>query len=153
MNAGIVLLNGVVLEVSKAGDWLYAFRSNGCASFECMLRCPLWFRMVDGCFSLVLWEGCICSCWYLSMMFLDLTIVDGCHARMRSTLTYVFDGPEDELCEKAVVVTEGDTLEWFGVKVLVVRDTWDADVLALAVEMLLKKSSEGLEVGLILCKP
>ncbi len=44
----IVLLSGVVLEVSKTRDWLYVFRSNGCASFECMLRCPLWFRMVDG---------------------------------------------------------------------------------------------------------
>ncbi len=86
-------------------------------------------------------------------MFLNLTVVDGCRAGMRSALTFVFDGPEDELCEKAVVVTEGDTWEWFGVKVPVVRDTWDVDVLALVVEMLLKKSSEGLDVGFILCEP
>ncbi len=56
-------------------------------------------------------------------MFLDLTVLGGCHARMRSALTYVFDGPEYELCEKAVVVNEGDTWEWFGVKVTVVKDT------------------------------
>ena len=72
---------------------------------------------------------------------------------MRSAITSAFDGPEGELCEKAMGVTEGDTWEWFGVKVPVVRDTWDADVLALAVEMLLKKSSQGLDVGLILCEP
>ncbi len=80
MNAWIVLLNGVVLEVSKAGVWLYDFRNNGCASFDCMLRCPLWFRMVDGCFPLVLWEVCLCLCLFVSMMFLDLTVVDGCRA-------------------------------------------------------------------------
>ncbi len=34
-----------------------------------------------------------------------------------------------------------------------VKDTWDANVLALAVELLLKKSSDGLDVGLILCEP
>jgi hypothetical protein len=87
--------------------------------------------MVDGCFSLVLWEDCHCSCLFLSRMFLDLTVVDGCRAGIRSALTSIFDGPEDELCEEAVVVTEGDTWEWFGVKVHVVKDTWDADVLAL----------------------
>ena len=55
MNAGIALPNGVVLEVSKARVWLYDFRNNGCVGFDCMWRCPLWFRMVVGCFSLVLW--------------------------------------------------------------------------------------------------
>ncbi len=79
--------------------------------------------------------------------------MDGCHAGVGAAHTAAFDRPEAELCEAAVVVTKGDTWEWCGVKVPVVRDTWDANVLALAVEMLLKKSSEGLDVGLILCKP
>ncbi len=35
----------------------------------------------------------------------------------------------------------------------VIRDTWDANVLALAVELLLKKSSDSLDLGLILCEP
>jgi hypothetical protein len=86
-------------------------------------------------------------------MFLDLTIDDGCLAVMGAVLIAAFDGPEDELCEADVMVTEGDTWEWCGIKVPVVRDTWDADVLALTVGMLLKKSSEGLDVGLILCEP
>ena len=68
-------------------------------------------------------------------------------------LTEAIEGPVDEICEVAVVVTEGDTWRWCGVNVPVVRDTWDADVLALAVAMLLEKSSEGLDVGLILCEP
>ncbi len=59
--------------------------------------------------------------------------MDGCLAGMGSAPIADFDGPEDEICEAAVVVTEGDTWEWCGVKVPVVRDTCDADVLALAV--------------------
>ncbi len=61
MGAGIVLQDGVVLEVSKAGVWLYDFRDGGCVSFDCVLGCPLWFCVVDGCCSLVLWEICIPS--------------------------------------------------------------------------------------------
>ncbi len=45
-----------------------------------MLKCPLWFRMVDGCFSLVLWEVCICSCLFVFVMFLDLEVVECCLA-------------------------------------------------------------------------
>ena len=86
-------------------------------------------------------------------MFLELTLLDGCLVVMGEVHTAAVVGPEDELCAAAVVVTEGDTWEWCGVKVPVVRDTWDANVLALAVEMLLKKSSEGLDVGLIICEP
>ena len=86
-------------------------------------------------------------------MFLVLTVVDVCLAVRGEVLTAVIEGPVDEIVEVAVVVTEGDTWEWCGVNVPVVRDTWDADVLALAVNMLLKKSAEGLDVGLILCEP
>ena len=68
-------------------------------------------------------------------------------------LTEAIEGPVDEICEVAVVVTEGDTWVWCGVNVHVVSDTWDPDVLALAVNMLMKKSAEGLDVGLILCEP
>jgi hypothetical protein len=75
-------------------------------------------------------------------MFLDLTVVDGCLAVMGVVLTVAVDGPEEDLCEGAVVVTKGDTWEWCGIKVPVVRDTWDADVLVLAVGMLLQKSME-----------
>jgi hypothetical protein len=82
-----------------------------------------------------------------------LTVVNGCFAVRCEVLTAAIEGPVDEICEVAVVVTEGDTWRWCGVNVPVVRDTWDADVLALAVAMLLKKSSEGLDVGLILCEP
>ena len=84
--------------------------------------------------------------------YLDVVVMDGCHARVGAAHTAAFDGPEVELCEAAVVVTEGDTWEWCGVKVHVIRDTWDADVLALALELLLKKSSDGLDVGLIFCE-
>ncbi len=79
--------------------------------------------------------------------------MDGCLVGVGAAHTAAFDGPEAELREADVVVTEGDTWEWCGVKVPVVRDTWDADVLALDVEMLLKKSSEGLDVELIICEP
>ncbi len=47
-------------------------------------------------------------------MFLDLTIVDGCLAIMGAVLTAAFDGPEEEICEAAVLVTEGAT--WGGVE-------------------------------------
>ncbi len=46
---------GVRLEVSKAGVWMCDFRDGGCVGFDCMLGCPLWFCMVDGCCSLVYW--------------------------------------------------------------------------------------------------
>ena len=86
-------------------------------------------------------------------MFLGLTVVGVCLAVRCEVLTAAFEGPMDEICEVAMVVTEGDSWVWCGVNVHVVRDTWDADVLALAVNMLLKKSAEGLDVGLILCEP
>ena len=86
-------------------------------------------------------------------MFLGLTVVYFFIAVRGKVLTEAIEGPLDEICSVAVVVTEGDTWEWSGVNVPVVRDTWDADVLALAVTMLLKKSSEGLDVGLVLCEP
>ena len=109
--------------------------------------------MVVGCFSLVLLKICRCSCLFVFIMYLDVIVMDGCHAGVGAAHADAFDGPEAELCEAAVVVTKGDTWEWCGVKVPVVRDTWDANVLALAVAMLLKKSSEGLDAGLILCEP
>ncbi len=52
-----------------------------------------------------------------------------------------------------MAVTGSDIWEWCGVKVHVIRDTWDVDVLALSVKMLLKKASDGIDVGLILCEP
>ena len=39
-------------------------------------------------------------------------------------------GPEAETCGMAVAAAENDTWEWCGVVVPVIRDTWDADVLA-----------------------
>jgi hypothetical protein len=86
-------------------------------------------------------------------MFLDLAGVDGCIGGVKKAHNAAFDGPEAELCETDVAVTRSDTWEWCGVKVPVVKDTWDANVTALSVEMLLKKSSDGLDVGLIFCKP
>ena len=86
-------------------------------------------------------------------MFLDLAGVDVSIGGVERAHNAAFDGPEAELCEADVVVTESDTWECCGVKMYVIRDTWDADVLALAVELLLKKSSDGLDVGLILCQP
>ena len=86
-------------------------------------------------------------------MFLGLTVVDVCLAVRCEVLTAAIEGPMDEICEVVVVVTEGDSWVWCGVNVPVVRDTWDADVLALAVIMLLEKSAEELDVGLIICEP
>ncbi len=95
----------------------------------------------------------MCLCLFVFLMLLDLVGVDVSIGRVRRAHNATFDGPEAELCEVDVVVTENDTWEWFGVKVHVIRDTWDADVLALVVELLLKKSSDGMDVGLILCEP
>ncbi len=92
-------------------------------------------------------------CLFMFIMFLDLAVVDGCIEGVGARHTAAFDGSEAELCEADVVVTEGDTWEWCGVKVHVVKDTWDANVLALVVELLLKKSSDGLDMGLIRCEP
>ena len=61
VGAEIRLHNGVELQVSKAGVWLYGFRDGGCVGFDYMLGCPLWFCMVDGCCSLVHWGICIPS--------------------------------------------------------------------------------------------
>ncbi len=54
MGAGIVLQNGVVLEVSKVVVWLYDFRNGRFVGFDCMLGYTLRFCMIDGCRSLVL---------------------------------------------------------------------------------------------------
>ncbi len=35
----------------------------------------------------------------------------------------------------------------------VISDTWEANVLALSVHMLLKKNCDGHDVGIILCEP
>ena len=61
VSAGRILLLGVRLEVSKAGVWMCDFRDGGFVGFDCMLGCPLWFCMVDGCCSLVFWGICIPS--------------------------------------------------------------------------------------------
>ncbi len=118
-----------------------------------MIWCSLWFRVVDDLFSLVLWETWVCLCLFLFLMFWDLAGVDGCIGEMEKAHSAAFDGPEAELCEADVVVTGSDTWEWCGVKVPVIKDTWDANVLAVDVELLLKISSDGLDVGLILCEP
>ncbi len=89
----------------------------------------------------------MCLCLFVFRMFLDLAVVDGCIEGVGAAHTAAFDGPEAELCDGDSVVTEGDTWEWCGVKVPVVRDNWDANVLALAVKMSLKKSSDGLDMG------
>ncbi len=86
-------------------------------------------------------------------MFLGLTVVYVCIVVRGRVLTEAIEGPVGEIYSVAVVVTEGDTWVWCVVNVSVVRDTWDANVLALAVNMLMKKSAEGLNVGLILCEP
>ncbi len=86
-------------------------------------------------------------------MFLDLAGVDVCIGGLERVHNVALDGPEAELCETDVAVIGSDTWEWCGLKVLVIRDTWDANVLALAMELLLKNSSDGLDVGLILCEP
>ncbi len=57
----IVLQDGVVLEMSKAIVWMYDFRDGRCVGFDCVLGCSLWFCMVDGCCSMVLWGICIPS--------------------------------------------------------------------------------------------
>ena len=43
-----------------------------------MLKCSLWFRVVDDCFSVVLWETWVCLCLFVFLMFLDLAGVDVC---------------------------------------------------------------------------
>ncbi len=52
-----------------------------------------------------------------------------------------------------VAVTRNDTWEWCGVVVFVIGDTWDANVLALFMQMLSKKSCDGHYVGLIIFEP
>ncbi len=53
----------------------------------------------------------MCSCLFVFVVFLDLSVVDGCLEGVGAAHTVAFDGPEAELCEAAVVVTEGDTWE------------------------------------------
>ncbi len=47
--------------------------------------------------------------------YLVVVVMDGCPARVGAAHTAAFDGPEAELCEAAVVVTEGATWEWCGI--------------------------------------
>ena len=70
VSAEEILLNGVRLEVSKAGVWLCGFRGGGCVGFDCVLGCPLYLCMVDGCCSLVYWGMCIPSGLFFSLVFL-----------------------------------------------------------------------------------
>ena len=70
VSAGIILLNGVRLEVSKAGVWMCDFRDGGCVGFDCVSGCLLYFCMVDGCCSLVYWGMCIPTGLSVSLVFL-----------------------------------------------------------------------------------
>ena len=53
----------------------------------------------------------------------------------------------------ALAAARKDIWEWCGVAVPVFRDTWNADVLGLSVQMLLRKHLDGHNVGLIFSEP
>ena len=70
--------------------------------------------MIDGCCSLVLWGICIPLRLFVFIMFLELTVLDGCLVVMGEVHTAAVNGPEDELCGAAVVllrVTLGSGVE------------------------------------------
>ena len=57
--------------------------------------------------------------------------------------------PESEFCNVAVEEAGTDIWEWCNIRVPVIQDFWDADVLVLSVQMLLRKHMVGHDVGLL----
>ena len=88
-----------------------------------------------------------------SPIFFDFAGVNGCIEKLDLVPRAVVVGPEAETYKMALAVTENNTWECCGVVVPVIRDTWDADVLALSVPMLLQKNCDGHDMGLILFEP
>ncbi len=76
-----------------------------------MLRCSLWLRMIDDCFSVVLWEAWVCLCLFVVLLFWDFAGMDGCIGELELVPKATFVGPEAELCEMDVAITGDDTWE------------------------------------------
>ncbi len=132
-----------------------------CLQFVCLyfLFCDVWVFALCfdvSCFFGWLGKGyfyscgrpeCVCVCLFVVPICSGFAGGSGCREMLDSVPGSIVVNPGAEVCGMVAAVVANDTWEWCSVVVPVIRDTWDADVLAIYVYMLLRKNLDSNDVG------